>query len=171
MICSALNRFQYFCIYRSDAAEFDLSPENLEHMTASASWTDPVDDGWQYTYKITAVDCNGNESDAASASTVTGDETPPVPKAFALHQNVPNPFNPSTTIRFDLPRTAHVRLDVYDVSGRLSRLLVNADMDPGSKEIRWDGRDSKGRKVASGIYFYRLKAGTFTYTRKMVLLR
>ena len=163
--------FQYFCIYRSDEENFEPSPENLVHMTASASWTDPVDEGWQYTYKITAVDCNGNESDAASATTVTGDETPSTPKAFALHQNIPNPFNPATVIRFDLPRAAHVGLHIYDVSGRLVCTLADKEMEPGSKEIAWDGRDDAGRGTASGVYFYRLTASSFTETRKMVLLK
>jgi hypothetical protein len=163
--------FQYFCIYRDTEEDFEPKPDNLIHVIASPAWTDPIDDGWQYSYKITAIDFSGNESGAASAATVTGDETPLVPAAFALHQNVPNPFNPVTRIRFDLPRTARVRLNIYDVSGKLVRKLVDAEMEPGSKDILWDGRDGGGRSVASGIYFYRLTAGDFVQTRKMVLLR
>ncbi len=163
--------FQYFCVYRGTDESFEPAPENLVHMTISPAWTDPVEEGWRYDYKITAVDFSGNESGAASAGTVTGDETPSVPQAFALHQNVPNPFNPSTVIRFDLPRAAHVGLHIYDVSGRLVRTLVDTEMDAGCKEIHWDGRDGGGRRVASGIYFYRLVAGNFVQTKKMVLLR
>ena len=62
-------------------------------------------------------------------------------------------------------------LHIYDVSGRLVRTLAETEMEPGSKEIAWDGRDNAGRGTASGVYFYRLTAGSFTETRKMVLLK
>ncbi len=94
-----------------------------------------------------------------------------VPGAFGLGQNYPNPFNPSTTIRFDLPHTADVRLSVYNVKGELVRALIDSRMTEGRKEIRWNGRDSHGKNVASGVYFYSLAAGEFAQTRKMVLLR
>jgi len=113
----------------------------------------------------------GNESAPAEPGTVTGDETPELPAAFALHQNVPNPFNPSTLIAFDLPRAEHVRLSVFDVSGRLVATLADRMMEPGRQEIRWDGRDATGNTTSSGIYFYRLMAGDYVETRKMVLLR
>jgi flagellar hook assembly protein FlgD len=94
-----------------------------------------------------------------------------MPKAFALHQNVPNPFNPTTRIRFDLPEAAAVRLAVYNVNGQMIRILANGPMQAGARDVTWDGRDAAGRAAASGIYFYRLDAGRFTQTRKMILLR
>jgi hypothetical protein len=165
------NDFQYFCIYRSGSEDFNVLSENLAHMTTGTHWLDDIEDGYLYSYKITAVDYAGNESSPASPESVTDAETPDIPQAFALHQNVPNPFNPSTRISFDLPAQAHVKLVIYDVSGRLVLTLVNKDMEQGHKEISWDGRDNSGRKVASGIYFYRLAAGAFTETKKMVLLK
>jgi hypothetical protein len=162
--------FQYFCVYRGEE-EYELSPETLVKMTAAASWTDPVEDGWLYSYKVTAVDCNGNESAAASPGTVTGDDLPRIPNAFALYQNVPNPFNPTTTIRFDLPRSVHVKLCVYNVKGELISTLVDQRMTEGRKEITWTAKDNRGRAVSSGIYFCRLIAGDFVLTKKMVLLR
>jgi hypothetical protein len=93
-------------------------------------------------------------------------------KQTALHQNVPNPFNPTTTIRFDLVREAHVRLHIHDVAGRLVRTLVDKDMSAGrNHSLVWDGLDDAGVPVSSGIYFYRLEAGDFSDSRKMVVLR
>jgi hypothetical protein len=93
------------------------------------------------------------------------------PALSTLHQNYPNPFNPITSIEFDLPKKAHTSLKIYDVSGRLIRSIVDGKLDAGSHRYKWDGKDNRGKIVASGIYFYRLKAGSFSDTRKMVLLR
>jgi hypothetical protein len=163
--------FQYFRIYRGESEDFEPEPENLVHSTAETEWLDTVEEGWRYYYKVTALDYAGNESEAASPETVTGGETPQMPRAFALHQNVPNPFNPVTTIRFDLPRPSHVRLNVYNVKGELVATLVDGYMTEGRKGVGWEARDDEGRSVASGVYFYRLTAGDFVQTRKMVLLR
>jgi hypothetical protein len=88
-----------------------------------------------------------------------------------LYQNSPNPFNPVTAIRFDLPGRAHVTLSVYDLSGRLVRTLVNEEREPGLNELFWYGTNDSGQSVASGIYFYRLIAGNLRETKKMLLLR
>ncbi len=86
-------------------------------------------------------------------------------------QNAPNPFNPVTMIRFDLPQEAEVRLAIYDVTGRLVAALVDEYLEAGELAHLWDGKDESGQAVKSGIYFARLDAGEFTATRKMVLLR
>jgi hypothetical protein len=91
--------------------------------------------------------------------------------AYGLEPNVPNPFNPATTIRYQIGAAGAVTLRVYDVTGRLVRTLVDGQRVPGAYEARWDGRDERGRGVASGVYFYRLHAGDFTRTRRMVLLK
>jgi len=101
----------------------------------------------------------------------TSTEDPEIPSAFALYQNVPNPFNPSTSIIFDLPSAIHVTLDVYNVKGEKIVRLVDRRMTPGRKEIVWNAQSGRGISVTSGIYFYRLIAGEFTETRKMVLLK
>jgi hypothetical protein len=95
----------------------------------------------------------------------------PRPRQLAL-ENYPNPFNPSTTIRYALPAPAKVTLAVYDVSGRLVRTIVRDVARPaGVFEAMWDGTDSSGQPVASGVYFYRLQAGPESLTRKAVLLK
>jgi hypothetical protein len=163
--------FQYFRIYRGEAEDFVPAPGNLIHLTIESSWLDAVEEGWRYYYKISAVDFSGNESDAASPEVTTGEDVPVVPESFALYQNVPNPFNPSTTIKFDLPCGASVKLCVFNAKGELVSTIVDRHMTEGHKEVTWAGKSDQGNAMASGIYFYRLVAGDFIQTKKMVLLR
>jgi immune inhibitor A len=99
-----------------------------------------------------------------------GDQTP-VPKSPVLSQNYPNPFNPSTTISFSLPDAGNATLEIYDISGRKVATLVDGPVEAGVTEVKWGGRDDRGRPVASGVYFYRLEAGDDESTSKMVLTR
>jgi hypothetical protein len=94
-----------------------------------------------------------------------------LPGAARLYQNSPNPFDPATTVRFELARAGYVRLVIYDVSGRVVRTLAEGSLEAGSHAVTWDGRDEKGRKAPSGLYFYRLVTGTAAFTRPMTLLR
>jgi hypothetical protein len=106
--------------------------------------------------------------------TVTNDgrETPAVPTVSALLQNHPNPFNPTTTITFDVSASGQVRVDIYDVSGRLVRSLVNDRKDAGRYTVDWNGRDANGSQVHTGVYFYRMTAPGYTSpAKKMVLLK
>jgi hypothetical protein len=93
------------------------------------------------------------------------------PRANRLEANVPNPFNPATTIRYQIAEAGRVTLRVYDVSGRLVRTLADRSQVAGPHEARWNGTDDAGRPVASGVYFYRLQSGDFSQTRRMVLLK
>jgi hypothetical protein len=102
------------------------------------------------------------------------DEPPPTTEVlteFGLFQNFPNPFNPVTTIKYGLSEKVQVSLEIYDVGGRLVRRLVDDVQGPGPYSVGWDGTNHSGEKVASGVYFYRLKAGQEILTRKMVLLK
>ena len=95
-----------------------------------------------------------------------------VPSRTVLYQNTPNPFNPMTTITFDLARDAHVSLRIYDVAGRLVRDLTNTVMTAGfKKQLLWDGLNNEHKRVSSGVYFYRLEAGEVSATRKMVVMK
>lgn len=106
------------------------------------------------------------------SSGTTGVEENEIPTEFALDQNYPNPFNPSTTIRFALPQRANVELKVFDLLGREVRTLVRGDQfAPGVHNVTWDGRNSAGHAVATGVYFYRINASGFTESKKMLLLK
>ena len=94
-----------------------------------------------------------------------------VPETFALHANYPNPFNPSTTISYDLPEQAQVTLGIYDLLGKQIKTLVNQSQDAGNKIAMWDGTDNLGRQVSAGVYLYRIQVGEFSQTRKMLLLK
>ena len=94
-----------------------------------------------------------------------------IPRAVVLEPNYPNPFNPSTTIRYQLPRSANVRLVIYNLAGQAVRTLLNAPVAAGAHSQVWDGRDDRGQTVSSGVYIYRLTAGHVTQSRKMILIR
>ena len=104
-------------------------------------------------------------------SAPTGAEEETVPAADRLEASFPNPFNPMTTIRFSLAASRHVSLRIYDVSGRLVRTLVDGTFPVGRHETRWDGRNDRGERVASGVYFSRLATASGAMTKRMVLLR
>jgi flagellar hook capping protein FlgD len=120
--------------------------------------------GRSYRYMLGVVDGDGEFVSQIQLVTMPAVKT-------GLEQNSPNPFNPQTAIRFTLAATQDVTLAVYDVSGRLVRMLASGRQDVGSHSITWDGRDNSGHTVSSGVYFYRLDAGKFSQTRKMVMLK
>ncbi|MFC1726436.1 T9SS type A sorting domain-containing protein [candidate division KSB1 bacterium] len=93
------------------------------------------------------------------------------PDNFILENNYPNPFNPETTIRYSIPKTADVKLAVYNVLGQEIKALVNENKKAGYHSVKWDGTNNYGVKVGSGIYIYRIRAGGFTESKKMVLLK
>jgi hypothetical protein len=121
--------------------------------------------GVAYRYR---VEC----ADGSSRFSLFETESVAMPaRPLALHQNSPNPFNPSTTISYYLPERMRVRLDVYDVSGRLVARLADGEQERGDKIARWDGRNMRGERASSGVYYYRLQAGKEVVSRTMVLLR
>jgi hypothetical protein len=94
-----------------------------------------------------------------------------LPKEFALEQNYPNPFNPTTTIRYTIPAQSKVVIKVYNMLGQQVRTIVNENKPAGRYQIVWDGKNEFGNAVASGIYLYRLQAGSVVKARKMLLIK
>lgn len=127
---------------------FPYSPYNMDN-----SWQSP--ENWFYTWVGTKYTAVGVES-------VSSD----VPKTFNLYSNYPNPFNPSTVFRYDLPETGRVTLKVFNVLGQEVRTLVDTDQAAGTYEVRFDARD-----LASGVYLYQLQSGSHIQARKMLLVR
>ncbi len=106
-----------------------------------------------------------------SVPVAVGDDGVVMPEEFALQQNVPNPFNPATTIDYYVPQASRVTVQIFNVKGQLVRTLVDSPMGAGPRSATWDGRNNTGQQVATGVYFYRLAARGISETRKMVLLR
>jgi hypothetical protein len=169
---SEANDFQYFNVYRSTAEGFTPGSENLVHSLAETNWADPVGEGWPYHYLVTALDFAGNESDPAAPASVSAVEGPTLPNRLAVFQNSPNPFNPMTIIRYELPNPSPIRLKIYDLTGRLVRTLIDGEViSAGRHQSVWNGKDNAGRIAAAGIYCYRFEAGGFVETRRMTLLK
>jgi hypothetical protein len=102
---------------------------------------------------------------------VTFNDKIELPKTFALSQNYPNPFNPTTRFSMELPKATEVQVVIYDILGRQIATLLNGQESAGYHTIEWDGRDSRGITVPSGIYFARMNADEFTQTRKIMLMK
>lgn len=94
-----------------------------------------------------------------------------IPKEFKLCQNFPNPFNPTTTIQFQLPKSARVTIIIYDILGRQVRELVNKDFEPGYHSVIFDSKDNFGQLIASGVYFYRMHAENYVASKKLLQLK
>jgi hypothetical protein len=103
---------------------------------------------------------------------VGNDDTDIIPvTATMLHNAYPNPFNPETTIAFDLKDVSNVRLDIFNIKGQKVNTLLDRTMPQGAHTVVWEGKDLRGNSVPSGIYFYRLSTGNYTETRKAVLMK
>ncbi|MDP7529881.1 MAG: T9SS type A sorting domain-containing protein, partial [Candidatus Marinimicrobia bacterium] len=94
-----------------------------------------------------------------------------IPENFRLFQNHPNPFNPTTTLRYDLPDDAMVTITVYNMMGRVVCDLVSRQQTAGYRSIQWNATNNTGQPVSAGVYLYTIEAGEFRQTRKMVLLK
>jgi len=94
-----------------------------------------------------------------------------LPKEYSLSQNFPNPFNPVTSVNYSLPEAVHVRLEIYNALGQKVRTLVEEPQIAGYKTVHWNGVDDYGRGMASGVYFYRLEAGKYSSSKKLLLLK
>lgn len=113
---------------------------------------------------------SGASLELGSRRLPTSGELPPVPSMFALRQNQPNPFDRTTSIRFELPAETSVRLEIFDAQGRLVRTLADGAYPAGFHAVAWDHRTDSGQAMGAGVYLYRIQAGSFRDQKKMVLL-
>ncbi len=119
-----------------------------------------------YYYRLKLINVNGTYNYSEILQVNLGP-----PSEFNLSQNYPNPFNATTTIRYTLPKNGHVTIKIYDILGKEVRTLIDIPQEIGYHTIRWDGHDNSGTLIASGIYYYTLKAGDFVQTKKFILLK
>jgi hypothetical protein len=157
----------FVVVYRANGGSEEFHGISTTDAPAGGNFSfvdDSVQPGKAYRYKIGVIDGDGE------FFSPTAEVKLPASRV-ELAQNVPNPFNPTTTIRFSLPASERVSLAVYAANGALVRTLVDEVRGSGAHNITWDGRDSAGTPVSSGLYFYRLSAGKFSESKKMVLLK
>jgi hypothetical protein len=160
--------FEGFNIYRRSAKqpfEIRLNQDALLEPSIRSYLDGGVEPGMTYHYAVVFVMPDGSEL-----------RSPPVSAAMNvlsthIGQNRPNPFNPTTELEYRLAQDSHASLIIYDVTGRRIRTLVDQVQKSGIHRVRWNGRDTDGRLVSSGVYFYKLTAGSFSQTRRMVLLK
>lgn len=108
---------------------------------------------------------------AIDITTAAADENSLTPVIANLHQNFPNPFNPTTTIRFNLSKAAPVDLTIYNLKGQVVKSLLSDNMKQGDHDVVWNGTDNNGKPVSSGVYFYKMTNGRYTQSRKMILMK
>ncbi len=138
-------------------------PENNDfHLTAGSLCIDAGDPNSPYDPDSTICDMGAFYFDQQTAI----DDEPHIPSSFILNQNYPNPFNASTTINYSLPKSGPVTIDIYDLLGRKVETLIQAEQPAGYHQVTWDASD-----VSSSLYFYRIQAGDYVETRKMVLIK
>jgi PKD repeat protein len=161
-----------FRVYRGEAGE---EPVRISDLIASKGSSGDyvyvdrnVEVGESYNYYLADVDLTGAEVKHGPRRVTLVQSAP---ARLALQPNRPNPFNPSTWIRFELPAADHVSLVIYDATGRPVRTIADRVFDSGAHALEWNGRDDAGRSMASGVYFMQLRAGERTLTRKMVMAR
>ncbi len=144
-----------------------LDLDGGETMPAGSFKVVKLEGDWEVVSAILA------DTDAQAIVPVIGDRAKigQLPASFSLNQNYPNPFNPSTTIAFALPEAAEVRLEIFNLLGRKVATLTEGELPAGHHSVVWEGRNSSGSTVATGVYFYRLDAGSFSETKKMLLLK
>jgi fibronectin type 3 domain-containing protein len=168
--------FRYYALYRSTNSGFTPDETSLYATTTDLSYLDnDVAGSSTYYYRLSAVDFNGNEGEAtpelAVSVTSIANAGSNVPTVFSLDQNYPNPFNPTTTIRFGLPQAASVKIVIYNVLGEPVRTLTENAYAAGYHHVVWDGRNDRGQIVSAGMYLYRIDAGSFVKTNKMLMIK
>jgi len=158
-----------------DYVEYDDSnpwPLNADGNGSSLELTNYELDNTIATSWAASVILNGTPGVTNSTYSVLKSESNAlVPNVYALHQNYPNPFNPTTTIKYDIPKDTHILINIFDLKGRLVKTLIDEYQISGFKTIKWDATNKTGQQIAAGMYIYRIKAGNYSETKKMVLLK
>lgn len=154
---------------------FDSGPYVMVLQTEDTAYTESFILDGEYRFYVAPMYMNveGSPSQVVYAPYpyVSNEELNTPGLVTALGSNYPNPFNPTTTIQFTLAESGRAHLSVYNTRGQLVRTLANTDLMAGKHQLVWDGRDNRGNNVSSGLYFYRLQAGKFVQSRKMILMK
>ncbi|MDO9576702.1 MAG: FlgD immunoglobulin-like domain containing protein [Candidatus Cloacimonadales bacterium] len=166
-----------YCI--PNLVNYNIYVNDEVYATVSANITEltitnaPINANAESTFYITALyeDPVGESIPSNSVTCVAMSSAEDIMPYNALFCNYPNPFNPTTTIKFGLCEDLNVVIDVYNIKGEKVRTLVNGELEAGYHSILWNGKDDSGKNTASGVYFYKMKAGKFVSTKKMILMK
>jgi hypothetical protein len=171
---SEANDFSHYMVYHGSSVDFIPSPENMIGSDSSPTFEHDVVEIGDHYYVVTAVDIHENESeysDPVSVALLSLLDVNGLPENYTLHQNFPNPFNPTTTLRYDLPEDAMTTITVYDMMGRLVQTLVSGNKSAGYHSLKWDATNRYGSPVSAGVYIYSIQAGNHRDIKKMILLK
>jgi len=162
--------------YQLDRASDESFSENLvqSFVTTNYFTDEDMEPGIEFFYRVSGyVGYWTNYSNTVSITIESLDlkNTNNVPNDFLIHQNYPNPFNPITTLRYNLLEDSYVDVTVYDMLGNVVNNLVNANQSSGYKSIQWNATNNQGQPVSAGVYLYKIQAGDFVDTKKMILLK
>ncbi|MBC8190942.1 MAG: T9SS type A sorting domain-containing protein [FCB group bacterium] len=162
--------FSFFRLYSSTTDAFS---ENVSLLYETPSPSYVFSDYPSLYYRVTSVDINGNESDGSEIVSlpITSVHEAMEPAKFSLNKNFPNPFNPSTTIRYGLREESHVSLVIYDVRGQVIQTLESGHQPAGWYDVTWSGETPDGHSISTGIYFARLVAGEYSHVIKMLYVK
>jgi hypothetical protein len=140
-------------------------------MSSSSTRQSVAFDNLRYSYSKSSYSFNLETRRMDFESSIDRVKNSEIPSEYRLEQNYPNPFNPSTIIEYYIPKAGNLKLEIYNSLGQLVNVLVEADQNKGKYQITWNGKDSQGNTLSSGVYFYRLKTNEYSYTNKMLLLK
>ena len=170
---TAIENAQYYQIERSLDSSFISNYQST--FTATNSYTDTdFEYDTEYFYRVAAYLgywTNYSSTVSLIVDWVKNDNDDAVIRSFHLKQNYPNPFNPITTLQYNLPEDSFVNITIYDMLGNAVSNLLNANQSSGYKSIQWNATSNKGEPVSAGVYLYKIQAGEFVDTKKMILLK
>ena len=164
---------QYYKLQRSSDSIF--SSIDAEHFVTDVTYTDgEVEWNQEYFYRVSAylgywTDQSNTTSIILGSLDINEDQ--PLAESYKVYQNFPNPFNPTTTISYKLPKDSHVQITIYDMMGRLVKNLISGYHISGYRTIKWDATNNKGESVSTGMYLYVVDAGEFKQARKMLFIK
>ena len=169
--------------YTSPTYKYIGSTSNTDYIDYEVMIEDPESGDDKYYYQVTALLSTYGESDPSNPAYIWGEtferreisqdsfsESQSSPLIYSIQQNYPNPANPTTTIEFTLPESGEVSLVIYNLRGQVIKTLINGSIQAGVHYVVWDGKDTFGNNIPSGLYIYRLKAGRRIFTRKLTLM-
>ena len=168
------DEFQYYLLERSTDPEFSYNVVNT-YLPSNQYEDHDIEFETEYFYRV-SYNSGGEWSEYSEIISITMQwmnigNSKGLPNDYRLNQNCPNPFNPTTTLSYELPKDILVNIVIYDTMGKIIKTLVNGFQTSGYKTIKWDATNEQDYPVSAGLYIYKIQAGHFVDTKKMILLK